>query len=333
MRCHRVSIALLLLAASPAAWPAEGEATAFTPGQPQTVPPPKGRILNGHVFMPAADVPGALPTTSFVADMVLALGTASAPNPITIGNTTLSGDFQYAGVGNVVGYEYAFLDYFSARLIINDIIFSGINGGSVLAVGTQVRVGFTGGLTASLPIGDSLRVALLFDAGKVPAMALTIGNGIRQIVNSCNAGSCNVNASDVFALENATTIQPAVAASWAPMPALGVTANVAYIHQSQDQNSGQSLSADAMSLGLATDFDFRAISTVPVGLMLQFNWTAPVNGQGLQHVTDIGGGVFYTGRQNLALGIQLISRRFQVTPDVKVSWGSYISTIGLRYYW
>jgi hypothetical protein len=123
-----------------------------------------------------------------------------------------------------------------------------------------------------------------------------------------------------------------VAATWAPTRALGITGNVAYAHLSQKQHD-TTFDADTVSLGASTDFDFGAISSVPVGLMLQFSWTAPVSGSGVQHVTDLGGGVFYTGREHLAVGLQLIARRFAVEQNLNVSWETYITTIGLRYYW
>jgi hypothetical protein len=53
----------------------------------------------------------------------------------------------------------------------------------------------------------------------------------------------------------------------------------------------------------------------------------------LNRFTDLGGGLFYTGRRNLSLGIQFVDRRFRVAPDVDVSWSTFIAQIGLRYYW
>jgi hypothetical protein len=299
----------------------------------QQIPRPEGRILNGHVFMPSATVPSALVTTSFASYLLLSLG--STTGSFTIGDRNFNGTYDYAGIGAVLGYEHAFGRNFSARLSINDVIYSGINGESAFAVGTQFQVGGTLGVTASLPVGDALRVGVLFDVGSVPGLALTIGSGLRAIIDRCRqGGDCNVGNGDIFGTRNATTIQPALAANWAVSRALGVTGNVAYLHVSQDQNLG-TVSGDALALGLASDFDFRAIGWAPIGLMLQFNWTAPFSGDAptLQHVTDLGGGIFYTGRENLALGIQLVARRFAVQPGLSVSFSTVISTVGLRYYW
>lgn len=333
MRRPHVGLALIALVHSASAAAAD---EAAAPGSPeptvQQVPRPQGRILNGHVFMPSATVPGALVTTSFASYLLLGLG--STTGSFTIGDRNFNGTYDYAAIGAVLGYEHAFGRYFSARLSLNDVIYSGINGESAFAVGTQFQVGGSLGVTASLPVGDAVRVAVLFDVGSVPGLALTIGSGLRAIIDRCQAGNCTVGNGDIFGTRNATTIQPALAANWAVSRALGITGNVAYLHVSQDQNLG-TVSGDALSLGLASDFDFRAIGWAPIGLMLQFNWTAPFNGDApaLQHVTDLGGGIFYTGRENLALGIQLVARRFAVQPDLAVSWKTFISTVGLRYYW
>ena len=42
--------------------------------------------------------------------------------------------------------------------------------------------------------------------------------------------------------------------------------------------------------------------------------------------TDLGGGIFYTGRKDLAAGVQFVSRRFAVVPNVDVSWKTYLAT-------
>ena len=49
--------------------------------------------------------------------------------------------------------------------------------------------------------------------------------------------------------------------------------------------------------------------------------------------TDLGGGVLYTGIDNLSLGVQFVNRRFRVVPEVDVSWSTFLASLGLRYYW
>jgi len=49
--------------------------------------------------------------------------------------------------------------------------------------------------------------------------------------------------------------------------------------------------------------------------------------------TDLGGGLLYTGIEDLSLGVQAVNRRFRVVPVVDVSWSTFVVSIGLRYYW
>jgi len=290
-----------------------------------------GRVLNGHVFMPATDVPPPFVTTSFASSMLLAAGTTTGS--YQVGNQNFSGSFDYAGVGGVLGYEYAFLDHFSVRAKLEEAIYSGITGKSAIVIGTTVQGGGSVGFTASLPIGSSARVGFLFDAGLQPNLALTIGSAIKSIVDSCSQpNGCVVGTGEVFQQRNVITYEPALAASWAPLSALGLTANVGYLWANETGNNSNNNSAKSAVLGAAADFDFGAISHVPVGLQAQFSWAAP-NGSFLKHVTDLGGGIFYTGKKDLAIGVQAVNRRFAVTPGVDVSWSTVISEIGLRYYW
>jgi hypothetical protein len=290
-----------------------------------------GRVLNGHVFMPAQDVPGALITTSFASGLLVGIGKTTSS--IQIGDQTLSGSFEYAGIGAVLAYEYAIFDNLSARVALNEVIYSGITGRSAIVVGSRLQGGLGAGLTYSLPIGDSLRVGALFDVAFTPNLGLTIGSALRSVVESCqSATGCDVRPGNAFEQANVLTLQPALAASWGVVPALGLTANVGYIHASQSVN-GKELNGEALSLGLAGDLDLNEVWRFPLGLQVQFSWTAPSGSGGLQHVTDLGGGIFYTGKRNLALGIQVIDRQFAVTPDVHVSWNTIISNIGMRYYW
>jgi hypothetical protein len=288
-----------------------------------------GRVVGGHIFMPAQDVPGALLTTSFLSGLLVGVG--STTGTTQIGDQVLSGTFDYAAVGAVLAYEYAFLDHFSARVGLTESIFSGTTGRSAIVIGSELQAGFGAGATFSLPVGDKLRMGLLFDLGFTPNVGLTVGNAIKGVINNCQTTGCSVDGINAFQQKNVTTLQPSLAANWAPIRALGLTGNFGYLYANQKIN-GTTFTGNALTIGLAADLDLYDVWKVPIGLQVQYSWTAP-KGSTLQHVTDLGGGIFYTGRKNLALGVQVINRRFAVTPDVDVSWKTYIANIGLRYYW
>jgi len=302
---------------------AQAEAESHLPGE--------GRILNGHTFLPAADVRGPFLVTSFGSFMNIGYGTTSGE--YQVGDRVFNQGIDYALFGAVLDYELAFLRYFSGRLALNPDIFSGANGSSAIVVGSRIQVGVSAGLTASIPLGDAIRVGFLLDTSFAPSLALAIGQGIRAVIDSCQQPSgCHIDTGQTFSVVHVATLQPAASVSWAPLPPLGLTANFAYLYATET-DSGSSFNGSAVVPAFAADFDFGRISSVPIGIQFQFRWIAPFSGATLQHVTDLGGGVFYTGRQDLALGLQLIFRRSAVNNIVDVSFSNFVTSIGLRYYW
>jgi hypothetical protein len=70
-------------------------------------------VLNGHVFMPAADVPWPFTVTSLTSDLVLGYGQTTGN--VQVGNETFGGTLDYAGIGGILAYEYGFLDHLTRR--------------------------------------------------------------------------------------------------------------------------------------------------------------------------------------------------------------------------
>src|SRR5574337_96783 len=196
-----LSLSVVSLAAGPAAAQVPAEPTVAERGTDDIYGHSADRrTLDGHTFIPASDVRLPFTITSFLSDLVIGLGTTSGT--AHVGDQKFSGKLDYAGIGGVLGYELAFLDHFSARVLIDETMFSGINGKSALAVGTQVQFGFGAGVTASTRIGDSLQLGLLFDFSERPNMGITIGKGLSSIANSCQEVSgCNVDLGQLFTLQ------------------------------------------------------------------------------------------------------------------------------------
>jgi hypothetical protein len=329
-----VGAALLVLPASAQEPPAAGAtnpapAAAVAPAETPTSPP-EGRVLGGHVFMPSPIVAGPFVTTSFTTQMILLAGSTDAS--VTIGDQVVSGSLDFAGLGAFAGYEHAFGRHFSARVWLDDFLYSGITGAAVAIVGSQVQVGVGAGATASLPIGNNLRLGVLLDASSVPSIALTITEALRDIVDACEAGDCNLDTTSAVEVENLVTVEPAVAVAWAPLEALGVTGNLAYVHLDGNGSTG---TAEAMRLGAALDLDLLPLVRFPLGLQAQVSWLSPMGDDaGIDEATDVGFGIHYTGRRNVALGVQLLGRRFSVQPGIAdTSWSAFLTRISLRYYW
>jgi len=300
---------------------------------------PQGRELGGHVYMPVLGIVGPFATTSFGTFLTMGAGSTQATVTLDVPGAsepqTFRGSVSYAAVGGVLGFEYAFLRDVSARLIISETLYSGTSGAAAAAIGTNARLGGNLGLTAGLPIGRSVRVAGVFDASYVPRFGLLLGPAIRAAFDSCSTGvtDCRFDFGKLFQQQNMLRLIPGVAASWTPTKPLGLTGNVSYVYSSMNTTGSGALSEGAMSFGAAVDFDFNPITPVPVGLQALWNTEATFEKGGIASFTDLGGGVFYTGRKELALGMQAVNRRFRVVPQVDVSWNTIIAMMGLRYYW
>jgi hypothetical protein len=221
----------------------------------------------------------------------------------------------------------------SARIGLSESLYSGTTGTALAVVGTNVRLGLDAGLTAGMTFGDSLRVSAVIDASSAPRMGLRVGAALEALAQSCQAGNCEFDLGNLFEQQNIVTLQPGVAAAWAPLKSLGLVANLSYAWSSIAVSNQPTVTTGGIAAGVAVDFDFMGVSKVPVGLQLTWASLIPVSGDSSTRYTDVGGGLFYTGRKDLSLGLQLFVRRFKVVPEVEVSWSTVMAMVGLRYYW
>jgi len=326
MSCTRLAAALAALLWS---------STAAAEDEPAT----SRREMGGHTFMPALGIGSAFATTNFGTFMTAGYGTTKGRVTLLVpGNPdpqTFEGDVSYAAVGSVIDYEYAFLPGFSARLLISESLYSGVTGAAAATVGTNIRLGAGLGLTASFPVGDRLRLAAKLEASYTPQMGLLLGPALKDAYDSCSTGAsnCTFDFEKLFEQQNVFAVKPGVAVAWAPWAPLGVTANLDWVQRSLELSDGSTTNASAVQGGLALDFDLLNVSTVPVGLVAIWSSEVPVSGESSNRFTDVGGGVLYTGRKDLSLGLQAIVRRFRVSPEVDVSWNTFLLLTGLRYYW
>jgi hypothetical protein len=323
-------------AEEPAAPPATATTAASAPAGAAAPAHPEGRELAGHLFMPSLGIRGPFAVTNFGTFLVVGQGSTSVSATLTLPDGSIrpiGGSVDYVAIGGVLAYEYQFLRGVSARFGLSESLYSGTTGTALAVVGTNVRLGLDAGLTAGTTFGDSLRVAAVIDASTAPRMGLKLGAGLEALFRSCQAGNCEFDLANLFNQQNVVTLQPGVAAAWAPHRSVGVTANLSYAWSSIAVTDQPDLTTGGVAAGAAVDFDFMGVSKVPVGLQLTWASLIPVSGDTSSRYTDVGGGLFYTGQKDLSLGLQLFVRRFKVVPEVEVSWTTTLAQIGLRYFW
>lgn len=331
---RRIAVAALLAASllSPAAASAEepaGPAAAAPAAQDVSL----GRTVAGHTFIPSLVVQDPFVATEFAMGIVGGYGSSTGPKYDLNGNIVGEQDYIFGSFGNYVGARFKVLDWLAVRGSLSVTAYSGLDGASAVTVGANARVGGTAGAIASFPVGKSLRVAGSFDAAYTPKFDLLLITVIKDTINSCNGdpASCTINPDTAFRQDNVLTLQPAVSAAWTPWKPLGIVASASYQHLSLDTKQQGKLTQQGATLGVAADLDLRHLVGVPVGFNLAWHWVSPVGGAGVSRTTDYVAGVFYTGREDLALGVEAGARVFHIRPDLQSTAG--IGQLSMRYYW
>jgi hypothetical protein len=164
------------------------------------------------------------------------------------------------------------------------------------------------------------------DASTAPEYGLLVAAAIGEAIRN---GQIQPGAS--LQSTHSLNVVPQAAASWAPFPALGITLNAGYLYKSLRQNGVSLGSQNGFQAAAVLDFDFGKISSVPIGLLGGYRLTAPLGDNGVERVDDIEGGIFYTGRRELGLGLEIGWRDFTIRAplDSKV----VVAQLSLQYYW
>jgi hypothetical protein len=299
--------------------------------EPPASPPPRQeepRTVNGHLFQPSLVVRGPFTTTHFALGMLFGSGSATGPVYDLQGAVVGTRDYTFVALGQALSFEWAFLQGLSARLDVVTSLYSGIDRPSVLVVGATVRAGAGGGLAWSMPLGDSWRIGAALDLSYAPQFDILVAAALRKAIDE---GS--IDAASALKIENVLTTAPGVSAAWAPVPALGFVATLAYAYSTVDY-SGATLTRESIDAGLAAELDFRAFTGVPVSLTAAGRVSSPVDGSS-NTIVDGVVGVFYTGSPNVALGLELGVRSFRIRPELPEALESTtgVAQIGLRHYW
>ena len=171
------------------------------------------------------------------------------------------------------------------------------------------------GLKASLPVGRHLRFAASLDANYGPVFAALIAPGI---IDAINTGQISL---DQFLQSNmALTWIPAIAASYAPVPFLGLTVNARLLFP--DGSGNVQFASSGYTLAAMADLDMMPlVSWMPIGLSGIYSITSPLGGR-LATTQDYGLGVFYTGVR--ALATDQVAQSTLAWLNLGYYWGSLV---------
>jgi len=203
-------------------------------------------------------------------------------------------------------------------------LYSGIDGPSAVVVGAAIGVGAFVRGTAGRRLGP-VQAALTFDASYAPRFGILVFDAIEKALQDRE-----LESGAALELTNAWTMKPGFAVSWAPTAALGLTAAVDYQWVSLDLEGPDTERQDGFDAGIAADLDFGTFTKVPVALIGAFHVLGPLGSSDIDRVTDFSGGVFYTGRPELVLGLEVARRSFMLRD---LDSDATLAQIRLQYLW
>jgi hypothetical protein len=283
------------------------------------------RSLNGHLFVPSRLLASPFSTTHLGITAMGALAEATASRYDLRGDVVGERDYSMAAFGTQVDYQLRLADFFALRVSGNAMVFSGIDGPSAVAVGATFRTNFGAGLTAGLPLGNVVRLAVVFDAGYQPAFDLTIGAGILRALRT---GS--FDSGEVFVLGKTLQLRPGLSVAWAPIPLVGITGEIRYSHTEVEKTSSENPTGDAVDMAALVDVDLGTVWPVPIAIAGLYRLQEPTSGNSVR-IEDAGGAIFYTGRPHLAAGLAITQQWFDVRPRTDTS--ATLVDLMVRYYW
>jgi hypothetical protein len=282
------------------------------------------RGLDGHVFQPSFLVRSPLATTSFNVNLAYGVGDATGPTYNIRGEIDGERQYSFAQMGQTFAYERQLAQGVSVGGGLLTSLYSGTDSASALVIGADVSIGGFARATAGRRLGP-VQTALTLDVIYGPRLGIVVIDAIKDsLANGVGSGSA-------LALQDVLTLQPGVAAAWAPHPALGVTASLGWQWVSLDKEDGTS-DGSALAFGIAADLDLKPLTrNVPLGLLAAYHFLEPLQGEDVTRIQDFSIGAFYTAKPELVLGAEIGWRWFSIRPDIDAS--SAILDVRANYYW
>ncbi len=290
------------------------------------------RTLNGHTYQPSNLIIGPFVTTSFGMITFLGAGQSDAPRFDLQGNQIGTQKVTTATYGQAIEYDLRLTRNIGLRFNVNGLIFSGVNGKSTVVAGSTAQAGLLAGLTAGWNLGHTTRLAFLLDAGVEPQFSVLISNAI---VRAIQTGT--FETTDVFTTVSRLRVTPGLSFAWAPAPWFGLIAEAGYVWTRRNTRGGEDTPRiqTGVRLGGVASFDLDPLVRFPIAFQGSYRSDLPVGGDGIPNVRQVGLGVYYSARLNLALGLETVWRHGLIRPGVlpTLKSDSYITGIMLRYYW
>lgn len=295
--------------------------TAFTVGAEEPAPEPLRRQLGEHVFIPRLEVSNPFTTSDVASTSGFAYGTGGGPTFNLQGQPVSLADYQIVAYSQSFAGQWGIADWWALRLVVDGTLYTGANGSALAGIGVNGVVRGGAGTTFSWHVAPTLRLGVLLDVTFGPSIGISI---LEAIQRSTSEGTVQTPVHT----SSSTVISPTLSVAWSFARGFGLIVNGRYSHSSVTANE-DSVGADQLQIEGALDFDLKELGSIPMGFGVNASSAYSVGDQKFRRYV-FGVGIFYTGRKELTLGLELALRRAPLgTQDVFVK--SYYALISLRY--
>jgi hypothetical protein len=285
-----------------------------------------GRALNGHLFNPSLYIVTPFSVTSFGAQTIYGYSNVAGPSLDVAGRTIGNKHYPTAAYGSSVQLSARIIEPLSFRLDATGYIFSGVKTQAALVVGLNATYAVDGGFTLGTKLAPGLRGAITFDVSYRPSLNITPAAAL-----SASAAAGMIVSNELFFNANVLQYRPGISLAWAPHPAFGLIAEGRYLRFQVEKSGADAIKGNAWEASALADFDLHPLSPVPIAIYGVFRFQDPFNAPGISRTENAGGGIFYTGRVHLAVGLEATYQWFHIRQQLNTRAG--VVDLGLRYYW
>lgn len=286
------------------------------------------RQLGGHVFQLSGLAPGPFVVTSFGTATIAGYGDVRSVALDINGREIGTRTYPVAAFGQGFDFAAAITDFLGVRISALGSAFSGVTGIGALVVGTSAQWDVHAGLIAGKSFGPA-RGAIVFDAGVRPDYSILVANAVLGAIQTQRFG-------EVAALQTTSRyyLSPGASLAVALHPSFGLVGEGRFLWSRQASGGDDRSVRRGAIVGGSADFDLDPLTGFPLGIQAVAQLEAGVSESEVRRAFQIGGGLYYTRRVRLQLGMEVVSRTGELRetqPTFHLS--SALATIRLRYYW
>jgi hypothetical protein len=267
------------------------------------MPEPRSRTLNGHDFIPSARLFDPFIVT-YVKNNT---GVGSAFDVLTQvsdleGRTLdLVGDVTFLGIG--FGYQQALTDWAAAYIDVGGGGRFGTKFESVVSTGLNAYVDLALGAKFRLWRNQHFYLSGNVDYADTGVSSVNVLQWVRNVVDSGELSDSTLVTSG-----NTGSLRGGLNLAYAPAPWIGLTGLTLF---GLGNAVGDLDSEFAFEGAISADIDFGVMSSVPLGLLLGFDYNSftQEGGDITSSVDSFIWGIFYTGRDDFSIGLEFQNSR------------------------